>query len=56
MLVILVIIDSHIDKTVLHLGKGIYIIGRDTLLDWLVAAEIRYPDLELGFVADMILK
>ena len=55
LLAILVITGSNLDKTVLYLGKGTYIKEEDVLLDWLVAVAMRYLDLELELVADMIL-
>ena len=55
MLVVLIVIDSHVEKTVLNSGKRLYIKEKNTLLGWLVAAAIRYPYPELESVADIIL-
>ena len=54
-LVVLIVIDSYLDKTVLNLGKETYIKGKDTLPDWLVVAAMSYPEPEPVSVVDMIL-
>ena len=54
-LVILIVIDSHLHKTVLHPGENVCIKEKSVLLDQLVVAIIRYLDLKLGLIADMIL-
>ena len=54
-LVILIVIDDYLDKIVLNPGKRTYIKRKDVLLGWLIAAVMRYLDLELGLVADIIL-
>ena len=49
----LIVADSHLDKTILNQGKGTYIKGKDILPGQLVEAAMRYPELEPGSVVDI---
>ena len=54
-LTVIVVASSHLDKTVMQLGKGTYIKGQDKdLLGWLLAAANRSENVKLGLVIEMI--